>query len=145
MLPDYMVPSAFVMLDSLPLTPNGKLDRRALPAPDTARPDLESPLLAPRTPIEEALAAIWAEVLTLDEVGVHDNFFDLGGDSLLTMKVISRLKKSTGISLEPREFAHQTLGQLASACEERAHRLPQRPLGRPNKLFRSISRVMFHR
>ena len=77
-LPDYMVPSAFVFLDSLPLTPNGKLDRKALPAPDHSRPELEDGFAAPRTPVEEILANIWAEVLKLDKVGIHDNFFRPG-------------------------------------------------------------------
>jgi hypothetical protein len=91
-LPHYMVPSAFVILDALPLTPNGKVDRRALPAPDQARPDLEEPFVAPRTPVEEVLAGIWADVLGLEHVGVHDNFFDLGGHSLLATQVMSRVR-----------------------------------------------------
>jgi len=76
-LPDYMVPSAFVMLDALPLTPNGKVDRRALPAPDTARPELEKTFVTPRTAAEEVLAGIWTKVLGLERVGVHDDFFEL--------------------------------------------------------------------
>ena len=81
-----MVPSAFVFLDSLPLTPNGKLDRNALPAPDHSRPELEDAFAAPRTPVEENLANIWAVVLKLDKIGIHDNFFDLGGHSLLATR-----------------------------------------------------------
>jgi hypothetical protein len=80
-LPDYMIPSAFVMMDSLPLTPNGKVDRKALPAPEPERTDMEKSFVSPRTPVEEALAGIWCEVLGLKEVGVHDNFFELGGHS----------------------------------------------------------------
>ena len=91
-LPDYMIPSAFVMLDSLPLTPNGKIDRKALPEPDSERPDLEDSYIAPRSPIEKVLAGIWCEVLGLNQVGVHDNFFELGGHSLLATQVISRLR-----------------------------------------------------
>ncbi|WP_407882763.1 amino acid adenylation domain-containing protein, partial [Scytonema sp. NUACC26] len=87
-LPDYMVPSAFVMLETLPLTPNGKVDRRALPAPDTARPELDQAFVAPRTPIEEVLAGIWTQTLGIDSVGIYDNFFDLGGHSLLATQVI---------------------------------------------------------
>lgn len=90
-LPAHMVPAAFVLLDALPLTPNGKVDRQALPSPGRARPELESPFVAPRTPVEDALAEIWAEALGLDRVGVHDHFLDLGGHSLVAMQVVSRV------------------------------------------------------
>ncbi|MFW6693098.1 amino acid adenylation domain-containing protein [Streptomyces sp. MAR4 CNX-425] len=95
-LPQHMLPGTFVPLDTLPLTANGKVDRRALAALDTApaRPAGES--VAPRTPLEETLAATWAEVLQVDRVGVHDDFFALGGDSLLATKVIARLKAALG-------------------------------------------------
>ncbi|MZG02114.1 non-ribosomal peptide synthetase/MFS transporter [Streptomyces sp. SID5614] len=91
-LPDYMVPAAFVTLDALPLTPNGKLDRRALPAPQTARRTGEA-LAAPETATQQVLATIWAEILHLPEVGVDDDFFDLGGHSLLATQVIARARK----------------------------------------------------
>ena len=81
-LPEYMLPSAFVLLDGLPLTPAGKVDRGALPAPDQLRPELEKGFVAPRTPIEAKLAEIWASVLRLEQVGIHDDFFELGGHSL---------------------------------------------------------------
>jgi amino acid adenylation domain-containing protein len=90
-LPDYMIPSAFVILDALPLLPNGKVDRRQLPTPGSTRADLATPFLAPQTPVEEALAGIWAEVLGLDRVGIQDNFLELGGNSLLAAQVISRV------------------------------------------------------
>ncbi len=90
-LPDYMVPSAFVMLDALPLLPNGKLDRKALPVPDKSRPTLDTLFVAARTPVEKDLATIWAEVLSLDQVGINDKFFDLGGHSLRAVQVISRV------------------------------------------------------
>lgn len=90
-LPDYMVPSTFVMLDALPLTPNGKVDRSRLPEPGGARPELDSSYVAPRTPTEEKLAEIWAGVLCLDKVGIADSFLDLGGHSLLATQVISRV------------------------------------------------------
>ena len=89
-LPQYMVPSAFVVLASLPLTPNGKIDRKALPAPDGAR-QVERDLLAPRTALERRIAAVWQDVLRVREVGVRDNFFELGGHSLLLMQVHTRL------------------------------------------------------
>ena len=87
-LPDYMIPAAFVMLSALPLTPNGKVDRLALPALEGKRPELDTPFIAPRTPIEEELAGIWAEVLSLDQVGIHDDFYDLGGHSLAATRVV---------------------------------------------------------
>ena len=95
-LPDYMVPSAFMFLDSLPLTTNGKLDRKALPALDHSRPELDDAYTAPRTPVEEILAKIWAEVLKLDQVGIHDNFFELGGHP---SSLPSSSRESAAISL----------------------------------------------
>src|SRR5262249_47245065 len=83
-LPDYMIPAAFVWLEVMPRTPSGKVDRRALPVPDRARPDLAEEFAAPHTPWEMLLAAIWQEVLMVDQIGVYDNFFDLGGHSLLS-------------------------------------------------------------
>lgn len=91
-LPEYMVPSAFILLDKLPLTPNGKVDRLALPAPDGIRPELEETFVAPRNAIEEVLALIWSEVLRVEQVGIYDNFFELGGHSLLATQVLSRLR-----------------------------------------------------
>jgi amino acid adenylation domain-containing protein len=91
-LPDYMIPSAFVLLTELPLTPNGKVDRRALPEPDKSRPDMKAAFVAPRNAAEEVVAAVWSEVLGVEQVGVYDNFFDLGGHSLLATQVISRLR-----------------------------------------------------
>ena len=115
-LPNYMVPSAFVWLDSLPLTPNGKLDRKALPAPDQSRPELEDAFTPPRTPAEEILANIWAEVLKLDKVGIHDNFFHLGGHSLLATQVISRVNHSFQTDIPLRKlFESPTIAGLAGA------------------------------
>ncbi|SFB44018.1 amino acid adenylation domain-containing protein [Amycolatopsis marina] len=91
-LPDYMVPPSFVVLDELPLTPNGKLDRKALPAPVSGR-DSNQELVAPATPAETMLAAIWADVLKVDELGVDDDFFDLGGHSMLATQVVARIGK----------------------------------------------------
>jgi acyl carrier protein len=101
-VPDYMVPSSIVVLDALPLTPNGKLDRRALPAPDGRQ--IGAGYVAPRTPVEEVLASIWAEVLQLDRVGITDNFFDLGGHSLLAMRVVARVRNSLSVELLLREL-----------------------------------------
>jgi amino acid adenylation domain-containing protein len=117
-LPDHMIPAAFVLLDELPLTPNGKIDRRALPAPDKTRPELESGFTAPRTLVEQRLAQIWAEVLHLTEVGVADNFFSLGGHSLLVMQVMARVRKAFQIELPLRSlFESPTIARLAQRVE----------------------------
>jgi non-ribosomal peptide synthase protein (TIGR01720 family) len=116
-LPEPMLPAAIVPLDALPLTPNGKVDRKALPEPDSARPEMEDELVAPRTPAEQQLAAIWCEVLGIETVGVHDNFFGLGGDSILSIQVIARAQQA-GLRLTPRQlFQHQTVAELASVAE----------------------------
>jgi non-ribosomal peptide synthase protein (TIGR01720 family) len=115
-LPEYMVPAAFVFLDALPLTPHGKIDRHALPAPDRERPLLEEGFVAPRTATEQLLAHIWAAVLRLDQVGLHDNFFALGGDSILSLQIIARAKQA-GLQLSPRQlFQHQTIATLAAVA-----------------------------
>ena len=95
-LPDYMIPSAFVRLDVMPLTPNGKIDRRALPEPGKARPQLDVAYVVPQSEVETQLAQIWCEVLSLDQIGVNDNFFDLGGHSLLAVRLVSEVEKRFG-------------------------------------------------
>jgi amino acid adenylation domain-containing protein len=117
-LPAYMIPSAFVILDTLPLMPNGKVDRKALPLPDQSRPQVESFLVAPRTPVEQSLAEIWAEVLSLAKLGAHDNFFDLGGHSLLATQVISRIRQILQVELPLRAlFETPTIAGLAERIE----------------------------
>ncbi|HEX2203634.1 MAG TPA: phosphopantetheine-binding protein, partial [Longimicrobium sp.] len=112
-LPEPMVPSAFVWMDAFPLTPSGKLDRRALPEPGGVRPEVAE-YVAPRTPAEEALAAIWREVLGVERVGVHDRFFDLGGHSLLATQVVSRIQRALGLALPLRAlFEAPTVAALA--------------------------------
>ncbi|HEU0054412.1 MAG TPA: amino acid adenylation domain-containing protein, partial [Longimicrobium sp.] len=116
-LPEYMVPSAFVSLEALPLTPNGKLDRRALPAPDFA--SAAERYVAPRTETEALLAEIWAEVLRLPRVGVHDGFFELGGHSLMATSVVSRVGEVFGVELPLRAiFETPTVGGLAPRVEQ---------------------------
>ena len=118
-LPDYMIPSAFVMLPALPLTPNGKVDRLALPAPQDTRPELDTPFAAPRTPIEEELAGIWAEVLSLERVGMHDNFFDLGGHSLAATRVVSQVIKQFQLEILLRSlFESPTVAEMAAVITE---------------------------
>jgi amino acid adenylation domain-containing protein/non-ribosomal peptide synthase protein (TIGR01720 family) len=114
-LPDYMVPSSFVFLKNLPLTPNGKIDRDALPQPQTE--SIEE-FVGPRTPVEADLARIWTTVLGLKRISVNDNFFDLGGDSILAIQIIARANQA-GMNLEPRQiFQHQTIAELAAVAKE---------------------------
>jgi acyl carrier protein len=115
-VPDYMIPSVFVVLDSFPLTPNGKIDRRGLPAPDGIRHELEARYAPPRTATEEVLAGIWADVLGLERVGIHDHFFsELGGHSLLATQLISRLRDRFGIELPLTViFEKPTIASLAT-------------------------------
>jgi amino acid adenylation domain-containing protein/non-ribosomal peptide synthase protein (TIGR01720 family) len=113
-LPDYMVPTSFVFLERLPLTPNGKLDRNALPAPDHLQSDGDRVFTPPRNEVEKMLAQIWSDVLGLERVGVHDNFFDLGGDSILSIQIVARANQA-GLKLTPRQlFQHQTVAELAT-------------------------------
>jgi amino acid adenylation domain-containing protein len=112
-LPDYMLPSAFVLLEALPLTSNGKVDRRALPIPNTARPELNEAYVAPSTPEEKALVEIWVQILGVEQIGIHDNFFALGGDSIRSIQVLSKAKER-GLSLSLQQiFQNQTIHQLA--------------------------------
>jgi len=111
-LPEFMVPSAFVMLPEFPITPNGKLDRKRLPEPEIAQPETGD---LPRTPVEETLAGIWAEVLGLERVGVHDNFFEMGGDSILSIQIVAKASEA-GLKMTPQLlFGHQTVAALAPA------------------------------
>lgn len=116
-LPDYMLPSVFVMLKALPLNPNGKVDRQALPIPDQERPNLEAAFVPPSTPIEVALAEIWSQVLSIEKVGIHDNFLKLGGDSLRSIQVSSRAN-DRGLNFSLQEFIqHPTIHQLSQVIK----------------------------
>ncbi|MCF5710802.1 hypothetical protein GIV19_26645, partial [Pseudomonas syringae] len=113
-LPNYMVPTAYVLLDSLPLTPNGKLDRKALPAPDQSSVIIHE-YVAPIGDIETAIAEIWQDLLSIDQVGRHDHFFELGGHSLLAVSLIERMRQ-IGLSADVRVlFSQPTLAALAAA------------------------------
>ena len=139
-LPDYMVPSAFVVLDKLPLTPNGKLDRKALPSPDFTLATIRR---APRTPQEEMLCTLFAEVLGLERIGIDDNFFALGGHSLLATRLIGRIRSTLGVEIAIRSlFEAPTVEALAKRFDDdRPHRsplevlLPLRPSGSQMPLF----------
>ena len=116
-LPDYMLPGAFVLLEALPLTPNGKVDRRALPTPEIL-PEIDDNFTAPRSPIEEILAAIWASVLGIKQVSINHNFFELGGHSLLATQVISRVREAFGVELPLHTlFEEPTVAGLAYSVE----------------------------
>lgn len=118
-LPDYMIPSAFVILDAFPLTSNGKVDRRALPAPDNALREFQQDRSVPRNIFEEMLAGVWAKVLGTDEVGIHANFFELGGNSILATQVTSRISESFQVELPLRSiFESPTVAQLAGLVEQ---------------------------
>ncbi|MEV7939326.1 amino acid adenylation domain-containing protein [Kitasatospora sp. NPDC088264] len=118
-LPGHLVPSAFVVLTALPLNPTGKVDRRALPAP-TRQDTVAVGYLAPRTPTEEALARIWAEVLDAERIGVEDDFFDLGGDSITSLRLMSRMAGVFGVELSPADFFDRpTVAALADVLEEK--------------------------
>ena len=117
-LPEYMIPSYFVLVDGLPLSPNGKVDRKALPAPEIAAIAGENTKVAPRTPQEEILALIWAEVLGVEQIGIYDNFFELGGHSLLATQVISRVRTAWAVEIPLRSlFEHPTIAGLAKSVE----------------------------
>ena len=123
-LPEYMIPSAFVYLDALPLTATGKVDRKTLQSLDPAEPLVGQPSVAPHTAVEELLANLWVVVLKVQKVGVHDNFFDLGGNSLLVSKMIAQLRRKLGVDLPVRTlFEAPTIAQLAARLEH-----PSKPM-----------------
>jgi len=124
-LPTYMVPSAIVSLRELPLTPNGKVDRRSLPEPDGARPGLAEACVPPNTETQRFIAAVWREVLHLDEVGIHDNFFDLGGHSLLAAQVHQKLQEGLSRPLSIVDLLqYPTVGALARHLDLSGESLP---------------------
>jgi amino acid adenylation domain-containing protein len=116
-LPTYMVPAAFVVLDALPTNPNRKVDRGALPPPDSSRPQLDRPFVAPESPLEELIAGTWEDVLRLEPVGLDDDFFELGGDSILATQVIARITQGVGVEVPLRAmFDGPTVRELARAA-----------------------------
>ena len=133
-LPEYMVPSVFVFMDRFPLGPTGKVDPRALPAPDRSR--AERAYVAPRTPIEEMMAAIWAKVLRVSPVGIEDDFFELGGHSLLATQVISRLREQLGVEISLQQFFETP--SVAGMSLVVAHRLAE--LAAPQDVARMLGR-----
>jgi len=141
-LPQHLVPSVFMMLDTLPLTPNGKVDRRALPVPEPKRPELERAFVAPQEALELQLAQIWSKVLGIQPIGMRDNFFELGGHSLLAMRLFSNIEKIFGKNLPLATlFEAPTVGQLASMLRQQGMSAPWsslvaiQPLGSKRALF----------
>jgi acyl carrier protein len=140
------VPSAIVALDELPLSPNGKLDRSALPAPDPSA-GTGTGYVPPRTDAERVLAEIWAEVLGVEQVGIEDNFFDLGGDSILSFRMLSRIRAAFGVGLSARAvFDTRTIVRLAELLPERrvsdrAEEITPVPRGRPLPLSAAQQRL----
>jgi amino acid adenylation domain-containing protein len=127
-LPDYLIPAAFVALDGLPVGTSGKVDRKALPAPHVSRSSAAPGYVAPRTPAERALAEVWRGVLGIDRIGVHDDFFVLGGDSLLSIRMVARARTTLGLTLQVRDvFARPTVAGLAAGTT-RAGGTPLVPL-----------------
>ncbi|HEX4337016.1 MAG TPA: amino acid adenylation domain-containing protein [Polyangiaceae bacterium] len=117
-VPDYMMPSAFVTMTEMPRTPSGKIDRRGLPRPEGKRPELETSYVAPDGVLEDAIARLWARLIKIDRVGVNDNFFDLGGNSLLGLQTIAHLRQDRGIELPVVQlFAHPTVRDLVRYLE----------------------------
>jgi len=119
-LPDYMIPAAFVLLDALPLTPNGKINRHALPAPERTRPEVAAAYVAPTNELETVLANLWEELLDLERLGIHDDFFELGGDSLSMTRMLMRLKQDLDIVVTQTDmFDVHTVAQLAEVVERK--------------------------
>lgn len=125
-LPDYMVPSSIIQLAALPMTVNGKVDRKALPAPDHSRPEIDSGYVAPRTDTERAITALWQEVLAIEKVGVNDNFFDLGGHSLYVVMLHNRIKATFQKELSIVDlFRYPTVGALAKLLSQEVAAVPR--------------------
>jgi aryl carrier-like protein len=119
-LPDYMVPASWVALDALPLTPNKKLDRKALPDPKPVSERPQRTIVAPSTPLETKLATIWSEVLKIDRIGIHENLFGLGADSLHIFRIAARMNEAE-LPLKARHLLHNpTIAQLAAVLETTA-------------------------
>jgi acyl carrier protein len=141
-VPDYMIPSTFVTLETLPLLPNGKVDRHALPPPRREHPTTGAAFEPPRNATEEILAKIWAEVLELDQVGIHDNFYELGGQSLLATRIVLRIHETLQMELTLRSlFEAPTVAQLATVIEE----MKRRNIGASISSILPVSREAYQR
>src|SRR5690606_11252082 len=118
LVPEYMIPSAFVPLEEFPRTPSGKIDRRSLPRPEGKRPDVTASYVAPRSDLEQTICSLWARLIKIDRVGVYDDFFELGGNSLLALRTVAHLREEKMLVLPVAQlFAHPTAAQLAAYLE----------------------------
>lgn len=147
-LPAYMIPASFVLLDKLPLTRNGKVDRSALPAPESLRPDLKASYVAPQTQIERTIAAIWQQALHVDNVGVNDNFFELGGHSLLMVQVHSKLRATFEKEISMVDlFKHPTIKSMAKHLSRKDDHQPsyEKARDRAEKQKEVLSRKRLNR
>jgi amino acid adenylation domain-containing protein len=149
-LPEHMVPSSFVMLDALPLTPNGKVDRRALPAPGQTREELGTEYVPAQTPLQQRLVSIWIEILRIDRVGIYDDFFDLGGHSLMATQVVSRIRDAFEVEVPLTTFfEHATVAALAehidtnTLSQRAAPQIVKMPSGGPLPLSFAQQRLWF--
>lgn len=142
-LPDYMLPSHVVILDAMPMTPGGKIDRRALPAPKEELLETGMRYAPPRTPVERQLADLWAEVLNLERVGIHDNFFELRGHSLLAAQLVSRVRAGYGVDLPLRTvFLEPTVAGMAAAIAQcRAEQVEREDAARLEQLLAELDQM----
>jgi hypothetical protein len=154
-LPNYMIPAVFVFLDAFPLTPNGKIDRKALPEPKALHPELQATYQAPKTDVEQTIATVWQKVLKLEKVGIHDNFFDMGGHSLLAAQVHGKLSETLIMDDFPlvKLFQYTTISTLAKYICNQVDELPsskvihdrakqqKTALARQKQLMRKVKRI----
>ncbi|HFC12996.1 MAG TPA: amino acid adenylation domain-containing protein, partial [Anaerolineae bacterium] len=130
-LPSYMIPRHFVWLDAFPLTHNGKVDRRALPTPTQTRPELANEFVAPHTPLEQQLATIWSALLGLEQIGIHDDFFSLGGHSLLVMRLLAKIQDQLNVRIRLVNFyQHPTIAQLVALIDSAESSTDKQPIPR---------------
>ncbi|HSK29920.1 MAG TPA: phosphopantetheine-binding protein, partial [Candidatus Limnocylindria bacterium] len=129
-IPDHMIPTALIRMESLPLTANGKIDRQRLPEPDHKRPGLSAAFVEARDEVEQRLVQVWVEVLGVDRVGIHDNFFDLGGNSIAATRVVSRIIQRFRLAIPlPALFQMPTVAEMATVIKEnQAKKLPEKEL-----------------
>jgi acyl carrier protein len=136
-VPEYMVPGVVVMMERLPQTANGKVDRKALPDPDKTETKRETEYVAPRNVIEEAVAGIWKEILGVQQVSIHDNFFNVGGHSILAMRLLSRLRETFRVQLSVRNFfGLATVAEISQALVAN-----ETKPGRTEKIARLLGKV----